>query len=179
MKRRALLVLVVAQLLVTSPTIAADRDASLINSFQVLCTLEKPDFERIDQKATAMKLPVHQDLRAPISGTMFSRSKSWVVTLTTGNHELVATEANGPRGHIVSCGISAIDPNGDTFKNEVIAAMKLGEPSTQVVSPDGSMRMTIWKNAFGEGTTLRFVDASPRSAPGAFLAYDVEEPPKR
>jgi hypothetical protein len=37
---------------------AADRFESLINSFQVLCTLEAPVFEWIDQKAMAMNLAV-------------------------------------------------------------------------------------------------------------------------
>src|SRR5262245_7849056 len=94
-------------------THAAERDASLINSFQVLCTLEEPVFEWINQKAMAMKLPVRQDLGQSKDSGPFAHSKSWLVTLTTGPHELTAAEANGPQGYVKSCGISAPDPNGE------------------------------------------------------------------
>lgn len=152
---------------------AADRNASLINSFQVLCTLEPPSFARIDQKAAAMKLPVHRDIDQPREGGQFAHSKSWFVSLTTGPHELSIAEANGPAGHVVSCGISAPDPVGEAFKKELVAEMKLGQPSSETVTPDGVMRVTVWKGAFGEGTMLQLVDATPQGHPGAMLYYIV------
>jgi len=153
-----------------------DRNAALINSFQVLCTLESPSFDRIDQKAAAMKIPVHKDVgQSQISG-YFAHSKSWLVPLKTGPHELVATEANGPKGHIEACGISAPDPDGGSFIKELIEEMHLGLPASQIVSADGMMRTTTWKNTFGEGTELRLVDATPKERPGAMLFYDVTTP---
>jgi hypothetical protein len=144
-----------------------DRDASLINSFQVLCALEPPTFNRIDQKASAMRLAVHKDLGQSQATGQFAHSKSWIVNLTDGPHELVATEANGPNLHIVSCGISAPDPNGAAFKKELVLEMKLGQASSEAVSPDGVLRLTTWTDVFGKGTLLRLIDATPQGKPGA------------
>jgi hypothetical protein len=157
---------------------AADRDASLINSFQVFCALEPPAFDRIDQKAAAMKLPVHQDIGQSQKSGQFARSKSWLVKLTTGPHELLAAEANGANGYVESCGISAPDPDGEAFKNELILEMKLGRPSAETVSADGAMRITTWNGVFGEGSSLQFVDASPKGHPGAMLFYRTLKPTK-
>jgi hypothetical protein len=157
---------------------AADRIASLINSFQVLCTLEAPVFEWIDQKAMAMNLPVRQDIGQSKDSGAFVHSKSWLVTLTTGPHELLAAEANGPQGYIKSCGISAPDPNGESFKHELVSIMKLGPPSSETITQDGVMRVTEWKDAFGAGTLLRLVDATPKNKPGAMLFHSVHEATK-
>ena len=46
-----------------------------------------------------MKWPVSEDKRTPPSATGFSvRSKSWVLPLNSGPHELAATEGTGPKG---------------------------------------------------------------------------------
>ena len=154
---------------------AATRDASLINSFQVLCALEAPVFDSIDKRATAMRLPVRRDLRTPSGGgPSVAHAKSWLMLLTTGPHELLASEADGPAGHIESCGISAPDPNGESFKKELTATMKLGQPSSTATSPDGVMRTTIWKEAYGTGTWLQMVDATPQNKPGVMLYFFVQ-----
>jgi hypothetical protein len=113
-----------------------DRNASLINSFQVLCALEPPTFDRIEQKALAMRLPVHQDVGLSRTSGIFAHSKTWIVTLTSGQHDLGVTEANGPGGHVISCGISAPDADGAAFRKELVSEMKLGQP----VNSRGSLR---------------------------------------
>ena len=154
---------------------ADDRAASLINSFAVLCTLEAPVFDKINQKVAAMKLPVRQDIGTSKDRGAFARSKSWLVPLTTGPHELLAAEANGPEGYVRSCGLSAPDPNGESFKKELVSQMKLRSPSSESTSQDGVMRVTVWKDAFGAGTLLQLFDATPKAKPGAIVNYVVRE----
>jgi len=150
------------------------RNESLINSFQVLCTLEKPSFARIDAKAAAMKLQVNQDVR-----NAAGRSKSWNVTLTSGPHQLVATETTGPNGHIVMCGISAPDADGASFRADLIRVMKLGPPDNDGVLANGAMRTMVWKNEYGPNTALQFFDAEPAGKPGAMLDDISIEPPQK
>jgi hypothetical protein len=154
-----------------------DRNASLINSFQLLCTLESPKFDRIEQKASAMRLSVHQDMGHSQTSGIFAHSKSRIVALNDGPHDLIVAEANGPKGHIVSCGISAPDADGAAFRSELVSEMKLGQPSSETVMPDRSLRITAWNGVFGKGTVLRMVDALPQGRPGAMLNYDVLAPP--
>lgn len=157
---------------------AADRNASLINSFQVFCTLESPVFAHIDQKAAAMRLAVHRDIGASKTDGYFAHSETWFVSLTTGPHELVASEGNGPNGHGSDCGISAPDPNGETFKKDLVAEMKLGQPTKEFTSANGQMHFTIWEGVFGAGSSLRLMDATPNGYPGAALFYDTMGPTK-
>ncbi len=126
----------------------------------------------------AMRLPVRRDIGQSKESGPFAHSKSWLVTLTTGPHELTAAEANGPHGYVKSCGISAPDANGESFKSELVSVMKLGRPSSENISKDGIMRATEWKDAFGAGTSLQLVDATPKNKSGAMLFYIVREASK-
>lgn len=156
---------------------AMTREASLINSFEVLCTLEPPNFQRIEQKAEAMKMASYQDVAPPKeTDGSFDRTKSWIVTLTDGPHVLFATEMNGPKGHVVSCGIGANDPIGASFKKELMTEMKLGSPTVDGLLSNG-MHVYLWKGTFGPGTQLRLQIAEPDSNPGAMVGYDIEGPP--
>ncbi len=159
---------------------AMDRDASLINSFQVLCALAPPTFNRIDQKASAMRLIVHKKLGQSQPTGVFAHSKSWIVNLTDGPHEWVATEANGPGRYIMSCGISAPDSNGTAFKKALVSELKLGPASSVVMSmsPGAVLVTTTWADVFGKGTALRLIDATPQGKPGVMLYYDVIGPPR-
>jgi hypothetical protein len=157
---------------------AAERNTSLINSFQVLCALETPAFEKINDKAVAMKLPVRRDIGQSRESGEFAHSKSWLITLRTGPHELIAAEANGPQGYVQSCGISAVDPNGEVFKDELVSMMNLDLPSLETVSEDGVTRVTEWKDAFEAGTLLQLVDATPKNKSGVILLYVLREATK-
>ncbi len=152
---------------------AIDRDTSLITTFRVLCAQARPAFAQINQRAEEMKLPVRKDSGQSRSKGQFAHSKSWMVNLTDGPLELVAAEANGPKLHVVSCGIAATDPNAGAFRKALVAEMKLRRSFKESLSPDRSFRTSTWRDAFGKGTTLRLVDATPQGKPGAMLYYDV------
>jgi hypothetical protein len=120
-----------------------DRNASLINSFQLLCALAPPTFDRIEQEALAMELPVRQDVGHAQSSGMFAHSKTWIVTLKDGPHDLGVNEANGPTEHVITCGISAPDADGAALRKELVSEMKLGQPSSEMLMLALSVRTTI------------------------------------
>jgi hypothetical protein len=126
---------------------ANERSAELVNSFQIFCTLAPLDFAALDAKATAMKLVVRKDVGTPRQPGQFAHSKSWLVPLKGGAHELVAGEARGPSGEVLSCGVGADNVDGEEMKQELIKTMKLGQPSRETATADGAQRLTSWRYA--------------------------------
>jgi len=153
--------------IVLSPAVnASERSAALVDSFQKFC-LPSPDFAALDSQATAMNLPVRKDATAPPRPGESGHVKSWQLTLASGRHELVASEARSAKGNLDSCGIGVDDVAGDDLKQELIKAMTLGEPLRQSFSADGTQRVTTWK--MGDDSELYLVDATPMKIPGAYL----------
>jgi hypothetical protein len=148
---------------------AGERASSLVNSFQVMCTLEALDFARSDKKAAAMRLVVRKDLRTPPDAAgNFLHSKAWLVPLKTGPHEFTIAEGRGPKGEVKSCGIGAPDVDGDDFRSELVRAMKLGPPISESTSPDGARSTAVWRHA-PDGLDLMLTDGSPKAQPGVYL----------
>jgi hypothetical protein len=156
---------------------ADGRSASLVNSFQVFCALQMPNFFELDAKANAMKLVVRKELGTHQAQGQFAHSKSWLVTLETGTHELVATEARGPKENIVGCGIGAADVRGSDMREELTRTMHLGKPVREAASADGKQRLTTWKiNVGPDQVTLLLADRAPTDEPGIYLTLLHETP---
>jgi hypothetical protein len=147
---------------------ANERSAALVDSFQNFCTPGTPDFAALDAKATALNLPVRRDVTAPQQQPgQITHAKSWVITLSSGSLELVASEARGPKGDASSCGIGAEDVDGEDFKQELSKALPLGAPARQTLTADGTQRLTVWK--YGDDESLMLADATPIRLPGIYL----------
>jgi hypothetical protein len=148
---------------------ASERAAQLVNSFQIMCTLEPLDFARSESKAVAMRLPVRQDLRTPpnASGHLV-RVKSWLLPLKSGPHEFSVTEGLGPKGEIKACGIAAPDVGKDDFQAELVKTMKLGKPAAESMSADGTLSTVTWPSVFN-GLELMFSGRRDRSGIYLFL----------
>ena len=156
---------------------ADERSAELVNSFQIFCTLAPLDFAALDAKATAMKLAVRKNVGTPRQPGQFAHSKSWLVPLKGGTHELVAGEARGPGAEFVSCGIGADNVDGQEMKQELIKTMKLGEPSRVTATADGAQRLTSWK--YTDDATLLLADGTPMKIPGVYLTLMQQTKPSR
>jgi hypothetical protein len=157
----------VAGLLFVGTACANERSAELVNSFQSFCIPGPPDFAAIDAKAAAMNLAVRKDVGTPRQPGPFSHSKSWLVSLASGAHQLVASEARGPQGDAAACGIGAEDVDGEAIRLELVKAMKLDAPLRQTASADGAQRVTIWK--YSDDATLLLADGTPMKIPGMYL----------
>jgi hypothetical protein len=159
---RALIVF--AMVLHAGVACADERSASLINSFRVFCTLTSLNFSALDAKASAMKLPVIEELGVPRQDGPFLHSKSWTMALTTGTHTVVATEARGANAEFVICGIYATDSRGEDAKQELMKQMNLGNPTGENIA-DGPQRITTWRTKMGSGDAMLMLSALP-DAPG-------------
>ncbi|MBF0609691.1 MAG: hypothetical protein G8345_01630 [Magnetococcales bacterium] len=153
-----------------------DRNASLLNSFQVFCTLQPPNFSALDQRAKAMQLPVLKDLGESKESGYFTHSKSWIVPLKDGPHQLGAAESKGPNGGMQTCGIVDEKADAEAFGKTLRSALKLDDSPKVKLSADGKTRMTLWQNAFGSNTFLMLVDATPISQPGINLLLSYNYP---
>lgn len=153
---------------------ASERAAHLVNSFQIMCTLEPVNFARGEERAAAMRLPVREDKRPSPSAVGYSvRSKSWLLPLKSGPHEFAVTEGIGPNGAMKGCGIGAPDADKDDFRAELIKTMKLARPIAERVSPDGTLSTTFWPYG-SEGLELMF--SARRDRRGIYLFLQTPVP---
>jgi hypothetical protein len=153
----------IACLASVSAASANERSAELVGSFASFCTPGPPDFAALDAKATAMNLPVRNDTTlGPATHT-----KSWLVTLKSGKHELMAGQTRDANGDVAGCSMGAEDANADDVKQELIASLKLGAPARESVSSDGTQRITAWN--YADDATLMVVDGTPMKIPGILV----------
>jgi hypothetical protein len=148
--------------------LSPDRAQSVINTFQIMCTLELPNFEHIDAKAAAMRMPVQADNKVASPGDTVTHSKSWMGSLTTGPFALLLDEMSGSKGRTTSCAIVGNVPDLDAFRADAVSTMKLPAVSPPELRSDGS-RSFIWERSFGPGTTLILRDFKPSGRPGIML----------
>jgi hypothetical protein len=156
---------IVLSLVCAATAHASERSATLVNSFRSFC-IPTPDFAALEIKATAMKLPVRRDSISPPKPGESGHVKSWVILLASGKHELVASQARGPKGDLDSCGIGVEDVDGEDLRQELVKALNLGPPLRQTWSVDGAQRVTTWKYSDDE---LFLGDATSIKLPGAYL----------
>lgn len=145
-----------------------NRAQSVINAFQVMCTLEIPKFDEIAAKATAMRMQLQADNNAPSSGDVTRRQKVWGGGLTTGSFALLLDEMAGPKGTATGCAITAEVPDIDAFRTDAINAMKLSAMKSPESGADGS-RSFVWDSVYGPGTTVIVRDFKPSGKPGVML----------
>jgi hypothetical protein len=152
---------------------ANPRSAFLINSFEVLCNLELPNVAHIAAKAEAMHLRAGPPAdRGPVHTQM------WVVPLKSGPHILIASEADGPRGHVTTCGIHASDADGADFARELIATLKLGAPQKETTSADGQTDNRMWRLKSADDLTLILGEKSRVHAAGIDLLLMYRRKPQ-
>ena len=137
-----------------------DRSQSMIDTFQVMCTLELPDFERIAAKATVLRMRPEADSKLNAPGDTVFRNKSWIGNLTTGPFVLLLDETTGPKGKATSCAIVGEVPDLDAFRADAVAAMKLPATPPPEMGNDGS-RSFIWDHSFEPGIMLKLISAEP------------------
>jgi hypothetical protein len=148
---------------------AVERSAEIVESFQAFCTLHLPDFSQIDEVATALQLPARSGENTQ-AGDSHYRSKSWLVFLSSGPHELAGSEANGPRGKLTICGVRAPDVGGQDIRLDLTESMKLGDPVSVEVSPDGQQQTVTWRlEASSNDITIVLTDNTPAQKPGIDL----------
>lgn len=160
---------VVGLVLLSTGALAGARSVQLVASFQMFCSLEAADFSAVNDKATAMNLRVLKD-REPQRGTRSAaRFKAWAVDLATGTHELLVSEASGPKGRVVGCGIAATDAVAAEVREDLIKGMRLGNPSSEQVSREGK-HVTTWViQSEPETITLVQTDLAPTHVPGVLV----------
>ncbi len=148
-----------------------NRAQSVINAFQVMCTLELPQFDAIAAKAIAMHMQLQGDDKAAASGDTTHRQKVWGGGLTTGPFLLLLDEMAGSKGRATSCAVVADVPDVDALRTEAmkaIKAMKLMDTKAPEFGVDGS-RSFFWDGAYGQGTTMIVRDFKPSGKPGVML----------
>jgi hypothetical protein len=129
------------------------HDQSVINTFQVMCQLEPLNFERLSERATAMRMILQGDNKYSSAQNTITCSKSWVGNLRTGPFIFLLDEMSGVKGLSTSCAVVANVPDVDAFRAEALKEMHLKDISSPELGNDGSRSYT-WSNPYGQGSTL-------------------------
>jgi hypothetical protein len=159
---------VVATALPFTSAAMSERSTELINSFRTFCSFEAPGFSHVDEMATAMKLPFRDELEASRADP--DKSRSWLVFLGSGPHELAASEMSDPNGRLTVCGIRAPDADGEEFLRTLIPALELKVPVSVETSGSDQHRTTTWKlDIPSYDITLVLIDNTPVQKPGINL----------
>ena len=101
-----------------------NADASVINAFLLMCTLEKPDFDALDKKSTAMRMLVVSDKTTKIPGGS-SHEKSWYLPRKTAQCLFVVNEMSAGQKHSITLAIVAPLLRAESFKLKLISQLKL------------------------------------------------------
>jgi invasion protein IalB len=128
------------------------RDASIINAFQVMCTLQLPDLDHLSGQANAMRMKAIGDDTSTTPTGETIRSKAWFGMLTSGPFALRAEQMRGVKGVSTSCAIEGTVANVAAFRVAAIETLRLGTSSEQRTI-EGS-HATYWDGYAGQGSTL-------------------------
>ena len=153
-----------------------DRNDSLINAFEVMCTLELPNFSHIDAKATAMRMHVVYDVTKPSSFGAPIRRKGRSSALTMGSFGLLSDALTGPKGTVDSCVVFGQIDDADAFQAAFMKTIK-SAPTLQNVDATGAP-VSVWRDYLGPGTTLIFRITGKGNGASAMLALTSLKPAK-
>lgn len=134
----------------------ADRNGSIINAFQVMCTLQAPDFDHLAGQATAMRMHVFADDTSTTPTGETIRQTAWAGMLGTGSFALRAEQMRGVKGVSTSCGVEGRVADVAAFREAAIKTLRLNASSEQRTI-EGS-HATYWDGYFNEGGTLVLTD---------------------
>ncbi|WP_156116793.1 hypothetical protein [Massilia sp. 9096] len=134
----------------------AERDGSLINAFQVMCTLQTPDFDHLSGQAGAMRMKMLGDDTSTTPTGETIHEKAWFGMLTTGSFALRTEQMRGIKGVSTSCAIEGSVADVAAFRDAAIKTLRLG-PSSEQRTAEG-VHATYWDGYGGEGDTLVLSD---------------------
>lgn len=134
----------------------ADRTASLVNAFEVICTLNALDFDLLSAYAKGVHMaPVADTARTAPAGEKV-REQAWAGSLTTGPFLLRVEEMRGVKGVVTGCAIDGAVPDADAFRAAVMRSQGLATaPAPEQV--DGALTYYwdgIEKTARGETSLI-------------------------
>ena len=138
-------------------------DQALINTFAIMCTLELPNFDHLDARATAMRLQPQKAVPLQLPNGVTLRRKVWGGNLTMGIFTLYVDEISGPTEIITTCANSGNVSDVNSFRAEVMREFRLPtEPKPIFI---GGHRAFIFENYAGNGTSLILDDLTPSGLP--------------
>jgi hypothetical protein len=147
--------------------IPQNHEQALINTFEVMCNLEIPNFDHLAARATAMRMQPQDVAPMPLPSNLTLRRKAWNGKLTTGQFSLLVDETSGSMGTITTCAIASTVPDVNAFRAEVMRELRLAtEPQPTLL---GGHRAFMFKNFVGEGTGLIVEDLTPSGRSGVMI----------
>lgn len=135
----------------------ANHDDAVINTFQVMCTLEPENFERISATAQAMSMRKSTDKTEKQTADITRHVEVFEGTLTTGRFSLLLEKISGPAINATSCGVASNTQDKRAFFDDMVRTLHLSQSGSTRTSLNGNP-LTTWDDVYGPHTFLDFTD---------------------
>jgi hypothetical protein len=173
---RVLLAILAVSTSFVRPALAESRVDTLVNTLRVMCMVEPLNFERLDQKATAMDLRVLTNFAPPEVNGLSIRSKTWLMEVSGGPLALSASDAMGGPRPLTMCGFAAPNVTVGEMQAALTTALGIGQPRT-VSGQDGHAGLMVrWDHLQGD-MTLTLMTRRFKPEPGFTLIYEGQVQP--
>ena len=149
------------------------RVDALVNALQVMCMIEPLSFDRLNQRATAMQMPVVSSFETLLPTGGIVRSKTWVMGMTNGPLAFSAGDSKDTPRVRTTCGISAPDTTMDEMQAALSASLHLQEPRT-IPAREGGSAILIWDTGLGAEAKMVLTAGRFKPQPGFNLVYEME-----
>jgi invasion protein IalB len=130
----------------------ATQASALLNTFDVMCNLGPPNFDKLTAQATAMRMRLLDERSETIGAGELMQAKAWVGMLTTGPFALRIDKMSGVKGVVTTCAVDGPVPDVDAFRQSVIVSHRLN-PNQPAEMVDGT-RTYYWDKFGGTPYTL-------------------------
>ncbi|RUM05869.1 hypothetical protein [Rhizobium chutanense] len=135
----------------------ANHDDAVINTFQVMCTLEPENFEHIGAKAQAMSMRKSTDRTEKQTADITRHLQVFEGTLTTGHFSLLLEKISGPAINATNCGVASNTPDKRAFFDDIVRTLHLSKNTSKRTILNGNSVIT-WDDVYGPHTFLDFTD---------------------
>jgi hypothetical protein len=149
---------------------ASARAARLAERFHFFCLESKPDFERLGNQASAMGLQLFEDKAMPMPDGHKFYQRNWMVADPSGQFELTSEDVQGPKKHVIGCGIYAPDADGQELTRALSKDSRLGSPVKRALEDPKTAKIIGWEVKFGiESAQVMLAYDLPDDHPGSVL----------
>ncbi|WP_434713592.1 hypothetical protein NMA58_25030 (plasmid) [Rhizobium sp. YTUHZ045] len=152
----------------------ANHDDSVINAFQIMCTLEPENFEHISATAQAMFMRKSIDKTEKQSGDITRHLQVFEGALSTGPFSLLLEKISGPTIDATNCGIASNALDKRSYFDDLVRTLHLSQNSSRRIGLNGN-EVTTWADVYGPHTFLDMTDL--RGSDGVLIQL-LHAPPK-
>ncbi len=130
---------------------------SVINAFEVMCTVEPVNFDRISARALAMRMQAGADKADEEVPGVKRHVRSFEGSTAKGPWTLMIEKIESPAVNAATCGVAARISDKASYIANITQRLQPKGQRVQQTLPDGN-RVTFWPDAYGPNIMLNITE---------------------